>query len=110
MTKLFAVGFPRTLDEIQLARLFDPSGDIELITILRDKITNESKAIAFIHMKTETGAHEAIKALNGKTFGDRQMEVRLAEDKEPAQAKTTYKPVPKTNNPPQKKKRPRLGR
>jgi len=110
MTKLFAVGFPRTLDEMQLAQLFGPFGDIELITILRDKNTNESKAIAFIHMKTETGALEAIKALNGKAFGDRQMEVRLAEEKEPAPAKPIYKPAPKTNNPPQKKKRPRLQR
>jgi RNA recognition motif-containing protein len=110
MTKLFAVGFPRTLDELQLAQLFDPSGDIELITILRDKITNESKAIAFIHMKTENGALEAIKALNGKAFGDRQMEVRLAEEKEPATTKPVYKPAPKTNNAPIKKKRPRLQR
>jgi RNA recognition motif-containing protein len=110
MTKLFAVGFPRILNEIQLAQLFGPSGDIELITILRDKTTNESKAIAFIHMKTETGALQAIKALNGKTFGGRQMEVRLAEEKEPAHGKPIYKPVPKTNNPAQKKKRPRLQR
>jgi len=110
MTKLFAVGFPRTLDEIQIAQLFGPYGDIELITIMRDKFTGESKGFGFIHMKTETGALEAIQALNGKTFGDRQMEVRLAEEKEAAPAKPVYKPVPKTNNPPQKKKRPRLGR
>lgn len=108
MTKLFAVGFPRNLDEMQLAQLFAPYGDIELLTIVRDKFTLESKGFGFIHMKTETGAQEAIGALNGTTFGDRQMEVRLAEEKEPA--KPIYKPVPKTNDAPQKKKRPRLQR
>jgi RNA recognition motif-containing protein len=110
MTKLFAVGFPRTLDEMQLAQLFAPYGDIELLTIVRDKLTLESKGFGFIHMKTENGALEAIQALNGKTFGDRQMEVRLAEEKEPATAKPIYKPVPKRNDAPQKKKRPRLQR
>lgn len=110
MTKLFAVGFPRTLDEMQLAQLFGPFGDIELITIIRDKFTQESKGFGFIHMKNENDALEAIETLNGKTFGDRQMEVRLAEEKEPVISKPIYKPVPKTSNAPQKKKRPRLGR
>jgi RNA recognition motif-containing protein len=110
MTKLFAVGFPRTLNEMQLAQMFGPFGDIELITIVRDKFTQESKGFGFIHMKNENGALEAIQALNGKTFGERQMEVRLAEEKEPAPAKPIYKPVPKINNAPQKKKRPRLQR
>jgi RNA recognition motif-containing protein len=77
MTKLFAVGFPRTIDEIGLAQLFAPYGDIELLTIIRDKFTLESKGFGFIHMKTATGAQEAIHALNGTNFGDRQMEVRL---------------------------------
>lgn len=110
MTKLFAVGFPRTLDEMQLAQLFAPYGDIELLTIVRDKLTLESKGFGFIHMKTENGAQEAIGVLNGTTFGDRQMEVRLAEDKEPEPARPPYKPVPKTSTATQKKKRPRLQR
>lgn len=111
MTKLFAVGFPRNLDEIGLAQLFTPYGDIDLLTIVRDKFTLESKGFGFIHMKTETGAQEAIQALNGTTFGDRQMEVRFADEKEPAPAKPIYKPVPKTNRAPlKKKKRPRISR
>ena len=92
MTKLFAVGFPRNLDEMQLDQLFAPYGDIELLTIVRDKFTQENKGFGFIHMKTETGALEAIQALDGKTFGDRQMEVRPADDKEPAQQNPYTKP------------------
>jgi RNA recognition motif-containing protein len=110
MTKLFAVGFPRNLDEMQLAQIFAPYGDIELLTIVRDKFTLESKGFGFIHMKTAAGAQEAIQALNGTTFGDRQMEVRLADDKEPTPAKPIYKPVAKTKIPEPKKKRPRLQR
>ena len=106
MTKLFATGFPRTLDEMQLAQLFDPFGDVELITIVCDKFTRESKGIGFIHMKDENGALQAMQALNGKAFGDREMKIRLVEDKEPAPAK----PVSKTSTVPFKKKRPRLQR
>jgi RNA recognition motif-containing protein len=107
MTKLFAVGFPRNLDEIGLAQLFAPYGDIELLTIVRDKLTLENKGFGFIHMKTETAAQEAIQALNDTTFGDRQMEVRLADAKELIALKP---PVPKNKIPEQKKKRPRLQR
>lgn len=116
MSKLFAVGFPRDFDELQLAQLFAPFGDIELLTIMRDKVTGISKGFGFIHMKTEAGADEAIQALNGHPFGDRQMEVRLAEEKPapvPVQrpvAKPKYVPVRPPGETPPKKKRPRLSR
>jgi RNA recognition motif-containing protein len=111
MTKLFAVGFPRELDELQLAQMFGPYGDIELLTIMRDQVTGRSKGFGFIHMRTESGAMNAIEALNGKPFGDRQMEVRLAEDKEAVQSRPVYQPVKKHKAAtPEKKKRPRLNK
>jgi len=111
MTKLFAVGFPRNFDEMQLAQLFAPYGDIELLTIVSDKFTFESKGFGFIHMKTETAALDAIQALNGTTIGDRQLEVRFAEEKEKkAPAKPIYKPAPKIGAVIEKKKRPRLSK
>jgi RNA recognition motif-containing protein len=84
MTKLFVVGLPREMDEMQLAQLFGPFGDINLLTIIRDKSNGESKGYAFIQMN-EQGADEAIAGLNGYTIGDRQLEVRIADEKpEPA--------------------------
>jgi RNA recognition motif-containing protein len=114
MSKLFAVGFPRDFDELQLAQLFAPYGDIELLTIVRDRTNGESKGYGFIHMKTETGAGAAIQALNGHPFGDRQMEVRLADEKPvPVRRPVTkpkYVPVRPGGENPLKKKRPRLSR
>lgn len=114
MSKLFAVGFPRDFDELQLAQLFAPYGDVDLLTIMRDKVTGMSKGFGFVHMKTEAGADEAIAALNGHAFGDRQMEVRLADGKPvPVQrpvAKPKYVPVRAAGEAPAKKKRPRLSR
>ena len=81
MTKLFVVGFPREMDEMALAQLFGPHGDIDILTIVRDKFTKQSKGFGFIHMKDAEGAQLAIEALDGKEFGDRKLEVRIAEDK-----------------------------
>jgi RNA recognition motif-containing protein len=112
MTKLFAVGFPREMDEMQLAQLFGPYGDIILLTIARDKISGKSKGFGFIQMD-DAGARQAIDALNGHAFGDRQLEVRIAEDKLEPPKKSFSKP--KINGEHVggrviKKKRPRIGR
>jgi RNA recognition motif-containing protein len=114
MIKLFIVGFPRDMDEMRLAQLFGPYGDIELLTIMRDKITGHSKGFGFIQMKDADGAFQAMEALNGFEFGDRKMEVRLAEEKqEPAKRPVAKRPPPRFQQktlPEVKKKRPRLSK
>ncbi|TWR24610.1 hypothetical protein FPZ42_16060 [Mucilaginibacter achroorhodeus] len=101
MTKLFVVGFPREMDEMSLAQLFGPHGDIDILTIVRDKFTKQSKGFGFIHMKDAEGAQMAIEALDGKEFGDRKLEVRIAEEK-PAPVNGNRAPQkrfpPRTNN------------
>ncbi len=122
MIKLFVVGFPREMDEMGLAQMFGPHGDIDILTIVRDKMTRQSKGFGFIHMKTAEGAQAAIEALDGLTIGDRQLEVRIAEDK-PASApkfkpQKRFSPQPnrysassgQNNTNDFKKKRPRLSK
>ncbi len=112
MTKLFAVGFPREMDEMELAQLFGPYGDILLLTIARDQISGKSKGFGFIQMD-DVGAHEAIAALNGYAFGDRLLEVRIAEEKQQPIFKPAFKPkldFSREATPQAKKKRPRLSR
>jgi RNA recognition motif-containing protein len=110
MTKLFVVGFPREMDEMQLAQLFGPCGDIQLLTIARDKVSGKSKGFGFIQMD-DAGATQAITALDGYAFGERKLEVRIAEDNQEPVKKPFNKPkinyVPVTGNP-VKKKRPRI--
>jgi hypothetical protein len=61
-----------------------------------------------------SGAAQAMEALHGYAFGDRLLEVRIAEDKQApvkrplVQRKTVFMPV--TNTAPNRKKRPRLSR
>jgi len=112
MTKLFIVGFPREMDELQLAQLFGPYGDIILLTIARDKESGKSKGFGFIQMD-DAGAGQAIAALGGFEMEDRKLEVRVAEDK-PVQVKPVFN-KPKAayvavERPPVKKKRPRISK
>jgi RNA recognition motif-containing protein len=116
MIKLFVVGFPREMDEMQLAQLFGPHGDIELLTIVRDKFTQHSKGFGFVQMKDAEGAQLAIEALDGMTFGDRKLEVRIAEEKtlpSPIRRPVSmprYQPKQPQPIAVEKKKRPRLSK
>ena len=42
MNKLFVVGLPRNMEEMELAQILAPYGDIRLLTIVRDKFKGEN--------------------------------------------------------------------
>lgn len=76
MIKLFVGGFPLDMDELELAKLFAPYGDIETLKIVRDKKTRVCKGYAFIEMKTREGADEAMHALDNLPMGDKKISVK----------------------------------
>ncbi|MDT3404698.1 RNA recognition motif domain-containing protein [Mucilaginibacter terrae] len=90
MVKLFVSGFPLEITEIELAKLIAPHGDISTIKIVRDKQTRKCKGYAFIEMLTEDGAAQAAAALDGTTMVDRELTVKLSEER-------PVKPPPKRN-------------
>ena len=114
MNKLFVVGLPRNMGEMELAQLFAPYGDIRLLTIVRDKFNGESKGYGFVHMEDAQDAQLAIGALNGYEIENRKLEVRIADDT-PVAAKQPVilrKMTTSTtaDSPAVKKKRPRLSK
>lgn len=86
MIKLFVVGFPRDMREIELLELFTLQGQVDQVTIITDKDSGESKGYAFVQMTDQHGADRAIAALNGLNIGEREISVRIAEDKRSVQA------------------------
>ena len=52
MVKLFIGGFPLDMDEMGLAQLIAPHGNIEVMKIVRDKKTRIAKGYAFVEMAT----------------------------------------------------------
>jgi RNA recognition motif-containing protein len=81
MTKLYIGGIPHETDEMKLAELFGPFGQISTVKIVRDKITKTSKGFAFIEMLDYADARLAIKELNGTDLGGRQLTVKIADEK-----------------------------
>ena len=80
MVKLFVGGFPLEIEEIELAKLFAPHGDISTIKIVRDKKTKLCKGYAFIEMNDRAGAEAAAEALNGTMQDGKQLTVKINEE------------------------------
>jgi RNA recognition motif-containing protein len=60
MAKLFIVGFPRDMEEIELVEIFSIHGIVKTVTIVTDQSTGASKGYGFIMMEGQAGAERAI--------------------------------------------------
>ncbi|MDB5110621.1 MAG: hypothetical protein JWR67_1735 [Mucilaginibacter sp.] len=80
LVKLFVGGFPLDIEEIELAKLFAPHGDISTIKIVRDKKTKLCKGYAFIEMNDRAGAEAATAALNATFLDGKELTVNINEE------------------------------
>jgi len=81
MAKLFIVGIPKDMQEIELVEMFSAHGVVNTVTIVTDKATGASKGYGFITMNDDAGAQRAITALDGISIDGRTISVRFAEEK-----------------------------
>lgn len=93
MVKLFVSGFPLEITEMELAQLIAPHGDIATIKIVRDRQTKKCKGYAFIEMATLTDAENAVIALDGAQLQERELTVKISEEK-PVAPKPSFKRPP----------------
>jgi RNA recognition motif-containing protein len=70
-----------TATEQQLRELFTVHGEVESVTIVKDRDTGEPRGIAFVEMAQPKEAHAAIAALNGQDVNGRPMRVNEARPK-----------------------------
>lgn len=82
MAKLFIVGFPQNMQEIELVEMFSLHGIVNTVTIVTDQISGRSKGYGFITMNDDVGAERAIRELDGVQLGGRVLHVRFAEEKQ----------------------------
>ena len=66
------------LSEIEIRKIFEVLGNVESITLIRDKKTGKSKGFGFVVMNNDKEAMEAINALDGKTVAGRNLRVLKA--------------------------------
>jgi RNA recognition motif-containing protein len=99
MAKLFIVGIPKDMQEIELVEMFSIHGTVNTVTIVTDRVSGESKGYGFITLTDDEGAERAIAALDGASIDDRTISVRFAEEKNPKPVAAPGFKKPFTNQP-----------
>ena len=74
------LSYESTEDELQA--VFGAHGQVESVTIIRDRDTGRSKGFAFVEMPAAAEAQEAINTLNGNEIRDRVLTVNEARPRE----------------------------
>ena len=79
--KLYVGNLPFTTDEAQLQELFYQAGAVETVSVVRDRETGRARGFAFVEMRSDADAQQAINKLNSYELGGRALTVNEARPK-----------------------------
>ena len=82
-TKLYVGNFPYETSESDLQTLFEASGEVASINIVRDRATGQARGFAFVEMSDVEGARKAITELDQYQYGGRSLTVNEAKPMQP---------------------------
>jgi RNA recognition motif-containing protein len=82
-TKLYVGNFPYETSESDLQTLFETSGQVASINIVRDRATGQPRGFAFVEMSDTEGARKAISELDKHQYGGRSLTVNEAKPMQP---------------------------
>jgi RNA recognition motif-containing protein len=83
MTKLYVGNLPFQTTEADLQALFEASGTVSTINIVRDRATGQARGFAFVEMSDAEGANRAISELDKVEYGGRNLTVNEAKPMAP---------------------------
>jgi len=82
-TKLYVGNLPYQTTESDLQTLFEGSGQVASINVVRDRATGQARGFAFVEMSDAEGAQKAIKELDRHEYGGRNLTVNEAKPMAP---------------------------
>jgi RNA recognition motif-containing protein len=82
-TKLYVGNLPYQTTEDDLQALFEGSGQVASINIVRDRATGQARGFAFVEMSDVEGAQRAIAELDRHEYGGRNLTVNEAKPMAP---------------------------
>lgn len=82
-TKLYVGNLPFQTTESDLQALFEASGGVSTINIVRDRATGQARGFAFVEMSDADGAQRAIAELDKQDYGGRNLTVNEAKPMAP---------------------------
>jgi RNA recognition motif-containing protein len=77
-TKLYVGNFPYETTETDLQTLFEASGQVATVNLMRDRATGRPRGFAFVEMSTPAEADAAISRLDQHSYGGRNLTVNHA--------------------------------
>jgi len=80
--KLYVGNLPYDVTEEGLRELFSQSGTVVSVALIKDRDSGRSKGFGFVEMSSQQEAEAAIRALNGRTHGDRELSISIARPRE----------------------------
>ena len=81
---IYVGNLARQVTEDELRAEFEAFGQVDTVSIIKDKFTGESRGFGFVEMSNAEEAKKAIEGMNGKDVGGRTLsanEARPREDK-----------------------------
>jgi RNA recognition motif-containing protein len=82
-TKLYVGNLPYQTTEDDLQALFESSGEVAAINVVRDRATGQARGFAFVEMRDAEGAQRAIRELDRHSYGGRNLTVNEAKPMAP---------------------------
>src|SRR4051812_43624166 len=82
-TKLYVGNLPFQTTEADLQTLFEASGQVSSINVVRDRATGQARGFAFVEMSDAEGAQRAISELDKHEYGGRSLTVNEAKPMTP---------------------------
>jgi RNA recognition motif-containing protein len=80
--KLYVGGLPYSVTGSQLEEMLSKFGKVTSCNLIIDKYSGQSKGFGFVELEKDEEADEAIKELNGKRLGEREITVNVARPRE----------------------------
>ncbi|MDA1184327.1 MAG: RNA-binding protein [Acidobacteria bacterium] len=80
--KLFVGNLPYETVEQDLETLFAEAGQVETVSVMRDRMTGRARGFAFVEMASDDDAQKAVTQLNGHQLGGRALTVNEARPQE----------------------------
>lgn len=79
---LYVGNLPYRISEDQLKAAFEEYGQVSSCTIIKDKVTGQSKGFGFLEMPERSEAEVAVNQLNGRDLMGRKINVNEARPRE----------------------------
>ena len=81
--KIYVGNLPFSVDDDKLKEVFETYGEIEEVTVIKDKFSGRSKGFGFVTFKDDGDAKKAISEMNDKEVEGRRLKVNEAKPMDP---------------------------